>query len=70
MSLEARPGRKPGDMFTWGHECARGINYADTGAPVKAGTKAVVRKISTGRKGYRGMSSDSTQIRFEGGKDA
>lgn len=66
MSLEARPGRKPGDMSTWGHECARGIAYAEIGAPVKAGTKAVIRKISTGRKSYRGMASDSVQPRSEG----
>ena len=63
-----QPPRKgaTADPNTWGPECGRGIDYAKTGAPVKSGTKAVVRKISTGRKA-RGMASDSPQIRFEGG---
>ena len=51
------PARNPYDIHTWGSECARGISYAETGAPVAAGTKGVVRKISTGRKA-RGSSSD------------
>ena len=45
----------------WGNRCARGAAYALTGAPVASGTKAVVRKISTGRKKYRGMASDGLE---------
>ena len=52
----------PNPANRWGHECARGIRYAFTGAPAPAGTKAVERKISTGRK-ERGMSSDSELVR-------
>jgi hypothetical protein len=55
--LTPRPGAKPGDISTWGLECGRGIRYAVLGSPVAAGTKAVMRKISTGRK-HRGMASD------------
>jgi hypothetical protein len=58
--LDARPGRNPHDISTWGLECGRGIQYVEHGAPVAAGTKNVVRKISQGRKSHRGMSSDST----------
>ena len=50
-------GRDPYDLSTWGPECGRGIRYKDTGAPVRAGTKGVIRKISTGRK-HRGLTSD------------
>lgn len=38
------------DISRWGHECRRGIEYHQTGAPVASGTKGQVRKISTGRK--------------------
>lgn len=66
--LKPLPGRNPYDVSTWGPECARGIRYADTGAPVASGTKAVVRKISTGRKKYRGMASgpdpEPSNLRF------
>jgi hypothetical protein len=44
------------DPRTWGSVCGRGFQYASTGAPSPTGTKAVVRKISTGRKS-RGMAS-------------
>ena len=37
----------------------RGIPYQQTGAAVATGTKNQVRKISSGRKAYRGMASDS-----------
>ena len=53
--------RNPLDSSTWGTACARGAAYAVTGAPVASGTKAVVRKISTGRKKYRGMASDGLE---------
>jgi hypothetical protein len=49
------------DLKDWKGGCYQGIPYATTGAPVPAGTKAVVRKISTGRK-HRGMSSDSPRL--------
>jgi hypothetical protein len=49
--------RNPYDVSTWGPECGRGFEHKQMGAPVKAGTKGVVRKISTGRK-HRGSSSD------------
>lgn len=58
--LQPRPGTNPHDISTWGPECARGIRYADSGAPVASGAKGVVRKISQGRKTHRGMASDST----------
>jgi len=58
--LTPRPGTNPHDISTWGPECGRGINYAEHGAPVAAGAKGVVRKISQGRKTHRGMASDST----------
>ena len=45
------------DMRRFGPECARGIRYKETGAPVDAGTPGQVRKISSGRK-TRGLSSD------------
>lgn len=48
----------------WGKNssaCGRGAAYANTGAPVPAGTKGVVRKISTGRK-HRGLASDNPNI--------
>jgi len=48
-----KPPPDPYDINTWGWECARGIQYANTGAPVAAGTKNVVRKIARGRKKYR-----------------
>jgi len=57
---EAR--HNPYDSSTWGYGCARGIEYKQTGAPVAAGTKAQVRKISSGRK-HRGMASDSLSVR-------
>jgi hypothetical protein len=63
--------RDPYDVKTWGPACGRGMSYATTGAPVAAGTKAVVRKISTGRKQYRGMASDgydAVQARPEAGR--
>jgi hypothetical protein len=47
----------------WGAQCARGIQYAFTGAAAPSGTKGVQRKISTGRKSYRGMSSDFVKER-------
>jgi hypothetical protein len=50
-------GRDPYDINTWGPECQRGLRHKETGAPAPAGTKGVVRKISTGRK-HRGLSSD------------
>jgi hypothetical protein len=53
--------RNPLDSSTWGPACARGVEYAVTGAPVASGTKAVVRKISTGRKSYRGMASEGLE---------
>jgi hypothetical protein len=53
--------RNPLDSSTWGPACARGAEYAVTGAPVASGTKAVVRKISTGRKTYRGMASEGLE---------
>jgi hypothetical protein len=53
--------RNPYDISTWGPECGRGIRYAQTGAPVASGTKGVVRKISQGRKSYRGMASDGVK---------
>jgi hypothetical protein len=49
----------------WGWECARGLRSAETGAPVNTGTKAVVRKISVGRKQHRGLASDDLQRRLE-----
>ena len=59
----ARPRKKRNvlDSSTWGTECARGITYASPGAPVASGTKGVVRKISTGRKKYRGMASEGLE---------
>ena len=47
----------------WGNQCARGIASAFTGAAAPAGTKGVQRKISQGRKAYRGMSSDFVKER-------
>lgn len=46
------------DLNRWGWECMRGIRYADTGSPVAAGTKGVVRKISVGRKSRHMASED------------
>jgi hypothetical protein len=50
-------GPKGPNISRWGHECRRGIQYHQTGAPVASGTKGQVRKISTGRK-PRHLSSD------------
>jgi hypothetical protein len=47
----------PSPAARWGNECARGIAYKTTGAPVTDGTAGQVRKISSGRK-ERGMASD------------
>ena len=47
----------PFDISTWGGECARGVRYADTGVPVRSGTRGVVRKITKGRK-HRGSVAD------------
>ena len=55
-------GRVTCDISTWGPVCGRGIAYVDQGAAVASGTKGVSRKISTGRKQYRGMSSDSSNV--------
>jgi hypothetical protein len=52
------------DISRWRRGCGQGIQYASTGAPAAAGTKAVIRKISTGRKA-RGMASDA--LKPEGG---
>lgn len=48
------------DPSRWGSACMRGLEYANTGAPVASGTKNVERKISTGRKA-RGMASDGVK---------
>jgi hypothetical protein len=56
-------GPKGPDISRWGHECCRGIEYHQTGAPVASGTKGQVRKISTGRK-KRHMSSDDYDPRI------
>lgn len=53
---------KDHDLTLWGAACGRGAEYKVTGAPVAAGTKGQVRKISTGRKA-RGMASDSKLVR-------
>jgi hypothetical protein len=50
-------GEKGIDLCKWGSECARGLRYIKTGAPVESGKAGQVRKISSGRK-HRGMSSD------------
>lgn len=50
------------DLTLWGTACCRGAEYKVTGAPVAAGTKDQVRKISAGRKA-RGMASDSDLVR-------
>jgi hypothetical protein len=55
------------EIGRWGRGCARGIQYATTGAPVASGTAGVVRKISTGRK-HRGMASDT--VPDSGGRHA
>ncbi len=54
------------DLKDWGGTMYRGIAYATSGTPSPAGTKGVVRKISTGRK-HRGMSSDSKSLGFVDG---
>jgi hypothetical protein len=46
------------DLSRWGSECARGIRYKDLGV-VQDGQAGAIRKISTGRKKYRGMASES-----------
>ena len=53
--------RNPYDSSTWGHGCARGIEYKTVGAPVASGTRGVVRKITAGRK-HRGMASASPRV--------
>jgi hypothetical protein len=54
-----RPPPNPHELSTWGPECARGIRYADTSTHVPAaGTKGVIRKISTGRKARGSASAD------------
>jgi len=45
-------------LSKWGSECARGLRYIETGAPVESGKAGQVRKISSGRK-HRGMASDA-----------
>lgn len=45
------------DISRWGLECARGIRYADKGAPARAGTKGVEHKFGGSRK-ERGSSAD------------
>jgi hypothetical protein len=51
------------DISRWkGGECARGVRYIETGAPVKSGTAGQVRKMSSGRK-HRGMSSDGVKTK-------
>jgi hypothetical protein len=46
------------DLKDWKGGCFQGIPYASSGWAPPAGTKGVVRKISTGRKKHRGMASD------------
>lgn len=48
------------DILRWGHECARGIQYRDKGAPVDSGTAGVRRQLGGSRK-HRGMASDDLQ---------
>jgi len=45
------------DISRWKGSCMRGLEYIQVGAPVPSGTKAQVRKFSSGRKA-RGMASD------------
>ena len=52
----------------WGSVCARGLQYATTGAAVASGTAGVVRKISTARKarGYAsGTPEEVNDVRVE-----
>lgn len=51
------------DMGNGIREQQRGIPYKETGAPVASGKAGQVRKISSGRKKYRGMSSDGVKAR-------
>jgi hypothetical protein len=46
----------------WG-EVSRGAQYKDLG-PVTDGQKGAVRKISSGRKKYRGMASGEVLKKF------
>jgi hypothetical protein len=45
------------DISKWGRELARGIQYRQTGAPVKAGTPGQRRQLGGSRK-PRHMASD------------
>lgn len=48
--------RNPYDISTWGWECGRGIRYKDLG-PTTDGQKGAVRKLSSGSKKGRRLST-------------
>ncbi len=57
LAMAAEAKRDPYDPETWGASCARGIRYQDLGSTID-GQKNAVRKMSGGRKKYRGSVMD------------
>ena len=50
----------PRPAARWGVECARGISYRQTGAPVRDGTPGARRQLGGMRKA-RGMASEGVK---------
>lgn len=66
--MQPKP-RNPYDLSTWGRACAQGVEPKDLGTVVAG--KAASRKISQGRKAYRGTASDGfARLSLETGRES